>query len=82
MEDGNPDTIEDATGKQLINFTKRGMVYELIQKLLDYQNTPYSFPAFEPVQTLLTEFPFDEEKQQFALSLVREPRNADPKSIV
>jgi len=83
MEDGNPDHVEDSSsGKQVINFTKRGMVYELIQKLLDYQNTPYTFPGFEPIQTLLKEFPYDLEKQQFALSLMREPRNADPKSIL
>ena len=78
IEDGNPDVLDES----VINFTKRNMVYELIQKLLDYQNTPYDFPAFEPIQTLLTELPYDAEKEQFSLSLLREPRNADPKSIM
>jgi len=83
IEDGNPDHLEDArTGKMVINFSKRGMVYDIVQNLLDYQQTPYQFPAFEPIHTLLTEFSFEEERQQFALSLLHEPRNADPKSIL
>jgi hypothetical protein len=58
------------------------MVYELVQKLLDYQNTPYPFPPLEPIRTLLNQFPYEEEKQQFAISLLREPRNAEAKSIL
>merc|ERR1712137_197277 len=57
----NPDDVEDKrSGKTVINFTKRCMVYEIVEKLLDYQNTPYNFPVLEPVHTILTEFPFEE----------------------
>ena len=83
IEDGNPDFVEEPeTGAKLINFTKRGMIYELVQTLLDYQNAPYKFPPFEPITTVFSELICETENNQYKLSLVHEPRNVDVKSIL
>mmetsp|Transcript_17426 Transcript_17426/g.44379 ORF Transcript_17426/g.44379 Transcript_17426/m.44379 type:complete len:1036 (-) Transcript_17426:126-3233(-) len=76
MEDGNPDTIDDA-----INFKKRKLVYKQIAEMSFYQLEPYNFPLVEPIYTFLSELPHQEEKELFELSLQREPRNAQAKDI-
>jgi hypothetical protein len=54
----------------------------VIQDIQLFQNTPYQFPTVEPIATFLTDFPYATEKELFELSLVREPRDADPSQIL
>jgi hypothetical protein len=86
IEDGNPDNIPIRSAlnveTEVINFQKRDMVYNILQKILDYQQTPYLFPPLEPIHTLLTEFPHETERELYSLSILHEPRNADPKTII
>ncbi len=52
IEDGNPDSMND-----LINFTKREMVYNTIAEIKNFQQTGYNFPIIEPVHTFLLDLP-------------------------
>lgn len=84
IEDGNPDNIKCPTNaeKEIINFQKRDMVYNILQQILDFQQTPFPFSILEPIHTLLTEFPHESERELFALSILHEPRNVDAKSVL
>jgi len=75
MEDGNPDNIKGAvSGKQLINFTKRELINNVIMEIKLYQQSAYQFSPLEPLRYLLEALPCSEEKELFDLSLLREPR--------
>ncbi len=83
LEDGNPDMVKSKIGDhEIINFDKRQMVLKVLQEILLNQQTPYRIPALEPLKTMLTELPFESEKDLYNLSLLHEPRNADPKTIM
>jgi len=73
IEDGNKDYLDDP-GTTIINFSKRELVYRVIEEIKQYQQTGYDFKALEPIHTFLAQLPNLNEKDLFELSLVREPR--------
>jgi len=77
IEDGNPDTIDG-----LINFSKRQLLYKVIEEMQQYQLKPYDIKqdlSIAPfVQTI---FKYD-ENHLYKLSLEREPRGSDKSDII
>ena len=75
--DENPDTVNG-----LINFTKRRLIYSVISKIQQYQQTHYNLqPVDQIIQELLKVNTLD-ETTLYNMSLKREPRNADRSEIV
>lgn len=74
MDEGNPDFINVGDLK-LINFPKHFLVYSTIKKVQQYQSGKYDIDQREPLYTLLYQLPGLEEKELYALSLEREPRD-------
>ena len=72
MEDGNP----DMTKNNLINFQKRELIYNVIEEVARYQQSPYLFPVVEPINTILTDLPACSESDLYDLSLKYEPRDS------
>ena len=75
---------------QLINFTKRRKVAEIISEIQQYQNQPYNNKTYEPLKNFLENLdPFPDmstnntnepiEKYLFDRSLEIEPKNSKPK---
>ena len=86
IEDGNPDTRQDGD-RQLINFKKREMVFNVIQSIQLYQNvdkgTQYdAFKVKEPLFSYLRELPFFDENQAYNVSLEREARKSEAKDCL
>jgi hypothetical protein len=79
-EDGNPDDLQG--NKELINFGKRELICNIIREMQLNQQPAYTFPVVEPIHTFLTELPYAGEKELYELSLLREPRNADPSAVM
>eukprot|EP00164_Ancoracysta_twista_P010056 GFYU01015047.1.p1 GENE.GFYU01015047.1~~GFYU01015047.1.p1 ORF type:complete len:854 (-),score=178.57 GFYU01015047.1:98-2584(-) len=84
IEDGNKDHLPGTT---LINFGKRQLVYNVIEEIQRFQNTPYSFAEVHQIQQKLN-FPSMDNKERdsrqkalYATSLQREPRGADRSTI-
>ena len=74
-EDGNPDTVSAKDSNlQLINFSKRELICQIVSTVQNYQGAPYSFPVVEPIHTFLRELPSLDEKSLYALSLRLETR--------
>jgi len=71
IEDGNDDKIKETN---LINFSKRELVYGIIEEVKQYQQAKYDVKAMEPIFTFLAKLPALPEKALYDLSLVREPR--------
>lgn len=84
MDEGNPIFTENG---KLINIPKFQMITNAIKELLKYQKNQFDFPIVEPLFTIVKKFPslmIGEafmEKELFALSLEREPRNSDFKTL-
>ncbi|KAJ6225986.1 ras guanine nucleotide exchange factor i-related [Anaeramoeba flamelloides] len=76
IEDGNPDKIE-----KLINFSKRRLVYAVIEEIQRYQSQPYSFQSIHQIQSLLGKLDFDTESNLYKKSLLYEPRKAKREDI-
>jgi len=57
-----------------INWNKRELTYKVLSDVALYQQTPFTFPAVEPIRTFLSELPSIHEKELYELSLLREPR--------
>jgi len=70
-EDGNPDTVPSTKDAniQLINFTKRELICQLVSSVQNFQSQPYIFPVVEPIHTFLRELPSLDDKSLYALSL-------------
>jgi hypothetical protein len=86
IEDGNPDYVASKrTGRNLINWTKRKLVFNVIQEIQQYQYKPYNLQKVYQIQQLMdTTFKshvYIEDPELFKLSLEREPRGADIKSL-
>eukprot|EP00026_Physarum_polycephalum_P002714 Phypoly_transcript_02722.p1 GENE.Phypoly_transcript_02722~~Phypoly_transcript_02722.p1 ORF type:complete len:821 (+),score=152.14 Phypoly_transcript_02722:35-2497(+) len=79
IDDGNPDTING-----LINFAKRKLVYTVIDKVKQYQQSPYNLQPVYQIASLLVSLVWEhmDEDKQFKISLLREPRNAERSEIL
>lgn len=69
--DGNPDYVNN-----LINFSKRSLEYSIIAQIQQYQLLPYNFYPIHQIQEYILKYPTKDENEQFAMSLVLEPREA------
>jgi len=74
MDEGNPDFINVGDLK-LINFPKHYLVHSTIKKVQQYQSGKYDIEAREPLYSFLYQLPGLEEKELYAFSLEREPRD-------
>eukprot|EP00127_Corallochytrium_limacisporum_P002224 Clim_evm12s109 gene=Clim_evmTU12s109 len=73
IEDGNPDMING--WPDYINFKKRRLYAEVINKMRQYQDTPYNFQAVRSISSYLTmNEQQSDEKELYDTSLKREPR--------
>eukprot|EP01080_Neovahlkampfia_damariscottae_P006336 gene6336-10343_t len=83
IEDGNADVINHSvTGRELINWKKRKLVYAVIQQIQQYQDKPFDIlPVYQIQQCIerLLDKSFPDEKEFFKMSLEREPRSAQSK---
>lgn len=71
--------------KNLINLQKRQLMSNIIYPLFECQQYEYSFPELEPLSSLLRQFPIvikDSEKDLRNVSLLFEPKDCDPKSVL
>lgn len=71
VEDGNPDFIDN-----LINFSKRQLIYDTISKIETYKVTPPEALTNLVINKNLLDIPLYEEQRLYADSLAREPRGA------
>ncbi|KAJ6242096.1 ras guanine nucleotide exchange factor i-related [Anaeramoeba flamelloides] len=72
IEDGNPDRVN---GK-LINFLKRVMIYDSIETIQRFQYKKYHLHPVHQISILLRDFDIYDKNEEYATSLLREPRNA------
>eukprot|EP00026_Physarum_polycephalum_P009956 Phypoly_transcript_10097.p1 GENE.Phypoly_transcript_10097~~Phypoly_transcript_10097.p1 ORF type:complete len:431 (-),score=72.76 Phypoly_transcript_10097:49-1284(-) len=78
VEEGNPDFI-----KNLINFGKRELVYNVLAEIQQYQLAPYVFPLVDNIASFLDQLPHIQgDSDMHCLSLLREPRDATRESVV
>eukprot|EP00761_Pharyngomonas_kirbyi_P009972 gb/GECH01009990.1/.p1 GENE.gb/GECH01009990.1/~~gb/GECH01009990.1/.p1 ORF type:complete len:854 (+),score=250.42 gb/GECH01009990.1/:1-2562(+) len=85
VEDGNKDYITTSTGRKLINWAKRTMVFARIMDIQQYQDTRYHLQKVFQIQKLLDkslEGNIADEDELFSMSLEREPRGADRSEIL
>jgi len=66
----------------LINFSKRSMLYQIINAVLKYQYCCYSLQPVEQIIEIFHTLPPFEEQKYYRKSLKREPRGAQKSSIV
>ncbi|KAJ6243844.1 ras guanine nucleotide exchange factor a [Anaeramoeba flamelloides] len=70
ISSGSPSTIDG-----LINFSKRKLLYNVVNKIQEYQRVPYKFHYVHQIQVLLRkELPGKGDKELYRESLKREPR--------
>jgi len=77
IEDGNPEMID---GK-LINFTKRGMVFKILDQIITFQQVAYNLEAIPELQKYLSHLPQLTDADLYRFSMELEPRNATIKDI-
>jgi hypothetical protein len=65
----------------LINLTKFQMINRSIDDLLKYKNAKCDLIRKDPIFTCLKKLPYLEDKEMYALSQLREPRNSNFKDI-
>jgi son of sevenless len=73
---------ENADGVNgLINFAKRKMIYNVISKIIQYQQTHYNLQPIDQIIQQLLKVPILDETTLYNLSLKREPRKAERHEI-
>jgi len=75
---------KDITKRGLINFTKRRLIYDVIEKIQRYQQKAYNLQPVQQIIVLLETkalYRVDED-ERFRLSLLREPRDAERAQIL
>jgi len=86
IEEGNPDMVDG-----LLNFSKRRLVYSVIQKVEGFQSTQYDIAINEELVQYISSFKkYNEnneiitvtEKDLYQISLSREPRGAKKEEIL
>uniref|UniRef100_A0A6B2L5K5 Ras-GEF domain-containing protein n=1 Tax=Arcella intermedia TaxID=1963864 RepID=A0A6B2L5K5_9EUKA len=76
-EDGNMDEY-----KGLINWTKRKLIGQILQKIKNYQSTGFNIQPIYQIQQIFRVLKHRRtEEEQYADSLLREPRKADRSQI-
>ena len=76
--DENPNNVDN-----LINWTKRKLIFDAIQKVLQFQDVPYNYLPVHQIQSFLKnqlDKPF-QESECYRISLLREPRKAERHEI-
>lgn len=71
LDDGNPDIIDG-----LINFSKKTLIFKVIESVKLYQQTPYNIVINPQIQEWLEGQEILNEDQMYIKSLEIEPRNA------
>jgi hypothetical protein len=79
IEDGNPNTVvrkRPSTGKEveLLFMAKRQLFHKIVSTIQTFQTVPYNLVPVEALQTFLSELRAMDDKELFAESLLREPR--------
>jgi son of sevenless-like protein len=87
VEDGNPDFIvSKRTGRQLINWTKRRFIHNVISEIQTYQHKPYNIqPVYQIDRLLVKELENHQvvsDQDMYKISLQREPRSAKKEDLV
>ncbi|KAJ3450892.1 ras guanine nucleotide exchange factor i-related [Anaeramoeba flamelloides] len=77
IEDGNPDYVNE----NLINFSKRRLVYDVIEEIQKFQNVFYNLHPVHQIAVFLNKFPRIEKKKLYQISQEREPRGAKKNEI-
>ena len=77
IDEGNPDMIDG-----MIHFAKRELVYKLLSQISTYQVKGYNLEVVPELQEFLSDLPMLDEKEMYAASLLREPRNVPRSEIL
>ncbi|KAJ3442232.1 ras guanine nucleotide exchange factor i-related [Anaeramoeba flamelloides] len=77
IEDGNPNKING-----LINFSKRQLVYTVIEENQRYQSKPYSLQPVHQIATRLEKLQVTDHQELYKKSLKREPRKSNREDIL
>lgn len=86
VEEGNKEYVPHSqTGKLLINWAKRKLVYTTIHQIQLYQNTPYNIIPILQIQELiekkLENTIIISNEELYNISFLREPKNATAKDL-
>lgn len=77
IEEGNKNEIEG-----LVNFHKRRLVYKVLAEIEQFQLTGYNCNIDPNIMILLTQLNYvQDDTEMYAISLLREPRNAERSDI-
>jgi hypothetical protein len=78
IEDGNPNTVtrrrQQGEEVELIFMAKRQLFHKIVSTIQTFQMVPYNFVLVESLQAFLANLQVMDDKQLFAESLLREPR--------
>lgn len=76
MDECNPERINNGAH---INFAKLRQIHKAISTLRRFQATPYSLPSDndELASVFTAKTPVQSDEELYAMSLLREPRNAE-----
>ena len=80
IEDGNPDFVDG--NNNIINFSKRMLLYDSITKFLFFQKFDYPHKMDENICLYLSNIYYLEENELYELSLQREPKLADKNAVL
>jgi hypothetical protein len=82
--DENPNTLNSPSGKKLINMQKRKLLYNVINKLQQFQLKEYNLQPVYQIQAVIHQLRINalDEEERHKLSLLREPRNTTREEIV
>ena len=89
IEDGNKDIeIEEINiqgeMKEVVfyNWKKRKMAYKVLNNIRKFQSSSYNFPVEQPAFSVLFDLPSFTEDDLYGLSLLREPKNIELKTLL
>lgn len=86
IDEGNPNTLMSPKGKDLINFHKRRLVYNVIASIQQLQQTAYNLQPVHQIAVLFRPSRMRQsrmdEKEMWNMSLQREPRGATLQSLL
>ncbi len=79
IEDGNPNTVtkkrpDSGESVELIFMAKRQLFHKMVSIIQTWQLVPYNLQPVESLQTFLAQLTVIDDKQMYAESLLREPR--------